>query len=361
MAPRRSAQPTEQGSDARPPPHTRTHASGVVRTVLIVAVALATALALVPPSDASAGDYETVRDRKGALEAELAETTEALDQLRARIAVTREEIEELQEQAAQIDAQVAGLHDALADRARSAFKHGGETIPFQSLFKADGPDEAVERAGLIAALSRRDVAALERASALRERQEQVRSLLTARSAELEAMENDLEVRGASLQDTFEEVSEEYTELRRVRDRQRQVSRGGQQGTYACIFDGPHHFRDTWGDPRSGGRRHRGTDVMAPYRAPVYAITHGVVSRMSRSSLGGIALYLRGDDGVQYYYAHLDGYASGVHVGQRVQAGEHIGYNGYTGNASPSAAHVHFEAHPGGGAAVNPYPWLRAAC
>jgi peptidoglycan LD-endopeptidase LytH len=343
-------------------PPARGHARPrAVRTGLIVAVALATVLALVPPSDASAGDYETVRERKDALEAQLGEVTAALDELRARIAVTREEIEELEEREAELDAQVAALGDSLADRARSAFKHSGETIPFQSLFDADSPDEAVERAGLVAALSRRDIAALEQATALRERQEQVRSLLHARSAELEAMEDDLEVRGASLQDTFEEVSEEYTELRRVRDRQRQVSRGAQQGTYACIFDGPHHFRDTWGDARSGGRRHQGTDVMAPYRAPVYAITNGVVSRMSRSGLGGIGLYLRGDDGVQYYYAHLDGYASGVHVGQRVQAGEHIGYNGYTGNASPSAPHVHFEAHPGGGAAVNPYPWLRAAC
>jgi murein DD-endopeptidase MepM/ murein hydrolase activator NlpD len=121
------------------------------------------------------------------------------------------------------------------------------------------------------------------------------------------------------------------------------------------------FRDTWGAPRSGGRRHQGTDVMAPFNVPVYAFTSGVVLRRSSSRLGGLGLYMRGDDGATYYYAHLNGYTTAGSAGRRVVAGEHIGYNGYTGNASRSAPHVHFERAGGGGGRQNPYAYLVAAC
>jgi murein DD-endopeptidase MepM/ murein hydrolase activator NlpD len=128
---------------------------------------------------------------------------------------------------------------------------------------------------------------------------------------------------------------------------------------SCPVSKPYSFVDSWGAARSGGRTHKGTDIMNPMRNKVHAIVDGVISRFSNSSLGGISLYLRGDDGNEYYYAHLDSYAS--RVGQRVKAGELIAYNGQTGNARFTAPHVHFEVHPGGGAPVNPYPYVKAAC
>jgi murein DD-endopeptidase MepM/ murein hydrolase activator NlpD len=140
-----------------------------------------------------------------------------------------------------------------------------------------------------------------------------------------------------------------------------ISRGVQQGTYACMMARPYGYIDSWGFARSGGRRHQGTDVMAPYGTEVYAFTTGTISSLSTNRLGGTVLYLSGDDGVRYYYAHLDRYASGLYAGKRVQAGELIAYNGNSGNARGGAPHVHFEVHPGGGAAVNPYPWLVPVC
>jgi len=133
------------------------------------------------------------------------------------------------------------------------------------------------------------------------------------------------------------------------------------GGVACLMEPPYSYTDTWGAPRSGGRTHQGTDVMAPYGAEVYAYTAGVVSRESTSTSGGIQLYLLGDNGVEYFYAHLSRYA--VPAGTRVRAGQLVAYNGQTGNAQYTAPHVHFEVHPGGpgSAPVNPYPYVQRAC
>lgn len=131
---------------------------------------------------------------------------------------------------------------------------------------------------------------------------------------------------------------------------------------ACPVAGPVSFIDTWGSPRSGGRAHRGVDMMAARGTPVAAIFDGAITRLSSSSsLGGITLWMRSDAGDSYYYAHLDGYAEGVTSGMSVVAGQVIGYVGSTGNASPSYPHLHFESHPGGGGAVNPYPLVKGIC
>ncbi len=73
------------------------------------------------------------------------------------------------------------------------------------------------------------------------------------------------------------------------------------------------------------------------------------------------MWLYGDDGNAYYYAHLDGWASGVATGTRVSAGDVIGYVGNSGNASGGAMHTHFQLHPNGGSPVNPYPTLSEIC
>ena len=133
------------------------------------------------------------------------------------------------------------------------------------------------------------------------------------------------------------------------------------GGMACPVDGAVSFTDTWGAPRSGGRSHKGVDMMAARGTPIVAIETGSISRTSNSSLGGITLYLRGDSGDVYYYAHLDSYADGIAKGVAVTAGQLIAYNGSTGNASYSAPHLHFEYKPGGGASVNPYPLVKGLC
>ena len=116
------------------------------------------------------------------------------------------------------------------------------------------------------------------------------------------------------------------------------------------------FGDTWGAPRSGGRRHQGVDMIGPIGVPLLAVVDGVAAAKS-NELGGLAIWFTGSDGNKYYYAHLDHYGS---LGA-VSKGDVIGYMGQTGNARFSVPHLHFEVHPGGGAAVNPYPTVRAHC
>lgn len=132
------------------------------------------------------------------------------------------------------------------------------------------------------------------------------------------------------------------------------ARTGGQLSY-CPVQGAVSFIDSWGAPRSGGRRHKGVDMMASIGTPIVAPVSGTVSHRS-NRVGGRSFYLNGNNGNYYYGTHLSGYgASGS-----VAAGTVIGYVGDDGNAR-GIPHLHFEIHPGGGAATNPYPATRAAC
>lgn len=123
--------------------------------------------------------------------------------------------------------------------------------------------------------------------------------------------------------------------------------------------------DTWGQARGEGRVHHGTDIMAPGGTPVVAAAAGTVEKLFQSRLGGTTLYVRSRDRLwTYYYAHLAGYAAGLHENQVVRAGDRLGFVGDTGDAGPGNYHLHFGLErlaPGQrwwqGEEVNPYPLL----
>ncbi len=134
----------------------------------------------------------------------------------------------------------------------------------------------------------------------------------------------------------------------------------------CPVDGFSTFSDTWGAPRSGGRSHQGVDMLAARGTPVVAVEGGFVERMRQGGLGGITVWLQGQSGDDYYYAHLDAWAPGLSVGQQVSVGQRLGVVGTTGNSPDHIPHLHWEYHPGGfspGArtAVNPTPLTRQLC
>jgi murein DD-endopeptidase MepM/ murein hydrolase activator NlpD len=128
-------------------------------------------------------------------------------------------------------------------------------------------------------------------------------------------------------------------------------------------NGEYRFSNSWGAPRMVGTKfahaHQGVDVFASKGTPLVAVEPGTVVRRGSDRLGGLKLWLIGDSGYLYYYAHLDGFVPSVVEGTRVTAGQTVGFVGDTGNAKGGAPHVHFEVHVRG-VAVNPYPLLVVA-
>jgi hypothetical protein len=140
--------------------------------------------------------------------------------------------------------------------------------------------------------------------------------------------------------------------------------------------GPVTFTDDFGDARGSGS-HEGNDLMAAKKSVAVAAEAGTVKFWTSSWRAGCMLYLYGASGTTYLYIHLNNdrtsgndntgacvqgiaYARGLRSGERVKAGQMIGYVGDSGDANGGSAHLHFEVHPGDGGATNPYPHLRRA-
>jgi murein DD-endopeptidase MepM/ murein hydrolase activator NlpD len=187
-------------------------------------------------------------------------------------------------------------------------------------------------------------------------------LLAARDAELAAAGQTLSTAEAALAEQRRREEEE----RRRQEAIRMALLGPAGGVpdsltpgFVCPVAGSSVFVDSWGAPRSGGRLHVGTDLMGARGTPLVAVAGGVI-RLGYNPIGGKTVWLYADHGVSYFYAHLDGYA-GASSGQWVSRGTVLGYMGDTGNPAPGAYHLHFELHPSGRGAVNPYPTLLRHC
>jgi hypothetical protein len=141
--------------------------------------------------------------------------------------------------------------------------------------------------------------------------------------------------------------------------------------YPVVFPvvGPHHFTDTYDAPRTGGRIHEATDIMAEKMTPVVAAADGTIGWVSSTCCG---LQIVHDDGYQSWYIHLNndtpgtddgqgwGIAPGIEKGVHVSAGQLIGWVGDSGNAEETAPHLHFQLHYPDGSRFNPYQSLLAS-
>ncbi len=363
---------------------------------LVVAAALLASSA--PSEPAQAQSLEELQRRladaraeREALEERLASAAAELEELEVRIAKLEDERESLGRERADLEATLEDLGAVISLRVRETFKHGATLDPVAVFLASDDAGAALAKAQTVQRLVAGDRVSSDEVAATRIRLLAVDDRLAEREQELADAEARQREVAAQLRDDLEAAeqleqrltAEERRERERVerarrererrererRERERQAraqaasSSGSSSGSVssggmACPLDRPRHFTDTWGAPRSGGRGHRGTDILGAYGIPVRAITSGVWTVRRPGPSAGNWGVLRGDDGNHYWYMHLQSHT--VSSGTRVSAGQQVATNGDTGNAR-GTPHVHFELHPGGGSAVNPYSLLRSVC
>jgi murein DD-endopeptidase MepM/ murein hydrolase activator NlpD len=135
--------------------------------------------------------------------------------------------------------------------------------------------------------------------------------------------------------------------------------------YVFPVHGPASFTDTFGAGRAVVGWHHGEDIFAPMGAPILAVARGTVFSVGWNDLGGNRLWLRDQQGNEFYYAHLSAFSPLAVNGAQVQAGDVLGFVGNSGDAETTPPHLHFEIHPVGllglgyDGVVPPYRYLIA--
>jgi len=289
-----------------------------------------------------------------------AQAEKDLQETRQRLTRTKGEI-------AQAEDDLAESREQLKDRVRQAYRMRGVGF-FQFLLDARSFRDFSLR---LVSLQRQTLDDEDLILELRRKQAE----LAERQRELDRQQGVFSSQKDSLADQGRRLTISLNEANRlVRELQGQLSReqitrlfrtggSGVRGRSipldACPVGVPHTVHNNYGAPRGGGsRRHQGNDIMAPMNTPIIATVSGRITRTSSGGLGGRAVYLFGG-GTEFYYAHLSSVSVGA--GQSVSAGQRIGANGDTGNASGGPPHLHFEIKPGGGRSIDPYPSLSRVC
>lgn len=137
---------------------------------------------------------------------------------------------------------------------------------------------------------------------------------------------------------------------------------------------PVTYDNSWGAKRSyGGERvHEGCDLMANNsvrgKYKVCSMTNGVVEKIGWLEQGGWRIGIRSENGIYYYYAHLDSYEKAFKKGEEVVAGQILGRMGDSGYGKEPDTKGMFDVHlhvgiymkdyKGQERAVNPYWFLK---
>jgi murein DD-endopeptidase MepM/ murein hydrolase activator NlpD len=290
------------------------------------------------------------------LQAELDAAAARIDALHSRQETVTDRLDGLKEDIEDVDKRNAKLREEVAERASALYKSGG-TGMFEALLESNDFAELNDRAQMLSQVSADDNSAFIKLSRSEDQLKLLNESLRDEQANFDEVNAALVADAAELQGKFNLAAAQY-----------EVAESGaavgavpisfkQSGGMFCPVAGPTSFVDSWGAPRSGGRSHQGVDMMGAYGTPQVAIVSGTITYAAYSSIGGNVQYLEGDDGNLYVYIHQ---ASHIVTSGRVRAGQQISVLGDSGNAAGNP-HLHFEFHPGGGAAVNPTPLVSSLC
>ena len=344
--------------------------SQVLRTAL---VSLMLALLTVPLVSSRAMGQESMSElqaRMDDLQGELNDAQERIEQLRIEQLQLDERLVVSQRRADELRSKQVKLRSVVTKRAQELYMAGNSEM-LEALLGSSDMGELMDRTEILSQVSVDDSSAFIELARSQAELERLNAQMSTDRSRLVAAEEQLAEENEQLQARFAEVSDEYDRLKaalaKAAPAPAVASASGpapaapvikSTGGMACPIAGPTSFTDTWGAPRSDGRSHEGTDMMAAYGTPVAAITSGTITYAAYNGSGGNMLFLSGDDGHQYWYMHNQ--ENFVSSGARVSTGEIIASVGDTGNAT-GTPHVHFEYHPGGGGPINPYPLVASLC
>ncbi len=347
--------------------------------------------------DAAARAQRIAEAKQSAAYAEYQAASERLDEVRAEYEAIHLEHELLLERLATLEDAVSRYRteaDEINESARKIVVDAyinGQSSKFGSAFSATTIQELVASQALVDRAAELELSTLDNLEVVSRQIDRTTVEVDAKRAEVSVAESEAEVLVAEMNAIYErqaeilaeaddaladaiadykrEVSEKAAEDARIKRQQAEASasRPGAAGGadpsqtpgFICPVQGGASFSDSWGYPRSGGRTHKGVDMFNARNTPLLAVVDGTI-RLSSNSLGGLSTHLYSDNGVTYYYTHLEAHPAGLSSGQRVSKGTVVGYLGNSGNARYTSPQLHFEIRPGG-VAVNPYPTVRSAC
>lgn len=323
----------------------------------------AAALTAIPAWASTGSELSAARDRLDSAREELDRVTGLWQETETRFAQAQDAVDLAQIKIERLRVELARIRRSLNDRVAAAFMSGASSS-IGALLTSDSIQDAADRLQYTQSVVQGDAdlatSAQVKAEELRRQVAQLRRAAQLEAAAAAELEEEKQQIGAKVEQLNDVVQEMQAKLDAAEERSiglggsGSVSITGSGAIQTCPVAGPNSFVDSFGWPRPGGRSHQGIDMIAAYRTPLVAVAPGTV-RDASNSLGGIAVVVQQDSGDFTYYAHL----SSTGAMGRVSAGTVIGYVGSTGDTNVN--HLHFEYHPSGGAAVDPYAALVAVC
>jgi murein DD-endopeptidase MepM/ murein hydrolase activator NlpD len=331
--------------------------------VLLVAASVAW-----PARADTQSDLQAARARLSAAQSELQRLAAAWQRSEARLAMAEDAEARARRQIEVLEKELAETQEQLGDRAVEMFMAGGSpTIAI--VLTSDSVSEVADRWEFASSVAQGDMdlatrVAVQTELLRREREDLLRAIKIRAQvvAELTRQKTAIEAKVSQLESLEADLQRKLAAQQALTSGEGDPSGGGPPpgpiGTgsiQVCPVDGPNSFTDSFGDPRPGGRTHEGIDLIAAYGTPVVA-THSGSARRTSSELGGNGVVLYHDGSADWtFYTHFSSFGAAGNV----SVGTVIGYVGSTG--ATSVNHLHFEYHPGGGGAVNPYSMLLAVC